>query len=45
MQNASEEINIENKKYNKIKTAEVNNNKVEKTIIKCRSSINYQLYL
>ncbi len=41
MQNAPEEINIGNRKHDKIKTAEVDNNKAEKAIIKCRSSINY----
>ncbi len=45
MQDAPEEVNIKNRKYNKIETTEINNNKAEKTIIKCQSSINYQSYL
>ncbi len=41
MQNASEKINMRNKKHNKVDAAEVDNNKTKKTIIKCRSLINY----
>jgi len=30
-----------NRKHDKVEAAEINNNKVEKIIVECRSSINY----
>ena len=36
---------MDNRKHDKAEAAEVDNNKAEKTIIKCQSSINYQSYL
>ncbi len=41
MQNTPEKINIKNRKYDKVETAEINNNKAKKIIIKYRSLINY----